>query len=95
MAQFNGERLKALRLGAKMTQQELADRAGMHRSRLNVIERGNRQPDLDHAIMLAQALDTTLDYLCELSTYPGDNWQTMKREELFNPHLLNEIVKST
>lgn len=41
-----GKRLKALRKGRKMTQEELADKLGLHNSYIGLLERGERIPSL-------------------------------------------------
>ena len=41
-----GKRLKAMRKGRKMTQEELADKLGLHNSYIGLLERGERIPSL-------------------------------------------------
>jgi len=55
-------RLKTLRLKYKLTQEELAELAGVNRSTLAWAERG-RIPSLTAALLIAQALGTTVEYL--------------------------------
>jgi len=44
--QVFGRRLKALRKERKMTQEELADKLGLHNSYIGLLERGERIPSL-------------------------------------------------
>lgn len=52
-----GERLRALRLDAELSQRELAARAGTHRPIIGRLERGLHVPDLDVLAGVARALD--------------------------------------
>ncbi|MFP4896326.1 helix-turn-helix domain-containing protein [Paraburkholderia sp. EG304] len=51
--------LRLLRDKQGMSQETLADRAGLHRTQLSVIERGHRNITLDTLISLAAALGVT------------------------------------
>ena len=51
-----GRRIKKLRKNRKMTQEELADSAGVERSYMGAIERGERSPTLDKIAAIAKAL---------------------------------------
>lgn len=51
-----GERLRKLRQNKGYTQEELADRAGMHFTYVGQIERGLRNPSLINLHKLAKAL---------------------------------------
>jgi transcriptional regulator with XRE-family HTH domain len=54
-----GQRLKQLRKAAKLTQEELAAKAGMVYKYLGSVERGERNITLRNLVRLARALDTT------------------------------------
>lgn len=59
-------RLRELRQAAGLTQQQLADRAGLHRVHVAHLETGGRRPDrlnLDTARRLADALGVGLEAL--------------------------------
>ncbi|MDP1722425.1 MAG: helix-turn-helix transcriptional regulator [Candidatus Gottesmanbacteria bacterium] len=54
-----GDRLRKLRASKQLTQEELADRAGMHFTYIGQIERGLRNPSLVNLHKLAKALHIT------------------------------------
>jgi transcriptional regulator with XRE-family HTH domain len=51
-----GARIRAARQAAGLTQQELADQAGLPQSRISAFERGAREPLLPHLQAIAAAL---------------------------------------
>ena len=58
-----GERLKELRHGQKLTQQQLAARLGVAKSVVSYYESGDRFPSYDVLIKIAHTFHTTTDYL--------------------------------
>ncbi|MGZ3146290.1 helix-turn-helix domain-containing protein [Lentzea chajnantorensis] len=75
MTQENGEldslvrkRIRALRLAQGWSLEELATRARLSPSSLSRIENGQRRLALDQLVVLARALDTSLDQLVETDT---------------------------
>ena len=48
--------LKRLRLSAGLSQESLADRAGLHRTYISSVERGQRNISLENIYALARAL---------------------------------------
>lgn len=56
-------RLSALRKEKKISQLELAEKAGIHPNVLGRYERGEASPSVDIASKLAIALEVSLDYL--------------------------------
>lgn len=58
-----GIHVKTLRLSKNLSQEELAERAGMHRTYIGMIERGERNPALLNLIRLAKALHIPLSQL--------------------------------
>jgi len=63
-----GERVRKLRLGRNLSQEELAFRAGVHRTYLGGIERGERNPSLKNIAAIAKALNITLSELFSFKT---------------------------
>ena len=59
-------KLKAVSTSAGLTQQELADRAGLSRKTVNTVENGVFTPSVLVALTLAQALGVPLDALFTL-----------------------------
>ena len=57
------QRLSALRKEKKISQQELAEKAGIHPNVLGRYERGEATPSVEMASKLANALGVSLDYL--------------------------------
>ena len=56
-----GSRLKELRTAAGVTQQGLADKAGVSRKTINTVENGVFIPSTIVALDLARALNTTVE----------------------------------
>jgi DNA-binding XRE family transcriptional regulator len=59
IAERFGENLRRLRRRAGMSQEELAERADLHRTQIGLIERGLRVGRIDTLIKLASALDAS------------------------------------
>ena len=55
-----GARIKELRRGLKLSQEELADRASLHWTYVSDLERGRQTPTLDVVNRLARAFGVTL-----------------------------------
>jgi transcriptional regulator with XRE-family HTH domain len=60
-----GLRLRALREKAGFSQEELAERAQVHRTYLSGIERGRRNPSLINLLRIAKALNLSISVLFE------------------------------
>ena len=58
-----GSRLKDIRTAAGLTQQALADQAGVSRKTINTVENGVFIPSTLLALDLARALETTVEAL--------------------------------
>ena len=56
-----GERLKALRLAAGLTQEKLAEQIGMRPQHLTRLETGGRTPSWETVLRIAKALNVSLD----------------------------------
>ena len=55
-----GDRIREARIQANLTQEGLAELAGMDRQAINRIEQGHASPLLDNLIRIADALDVPL-----------------------------------
>lgn len=55
-----GERVRVLRTQRHLSQEELAHRAGMHRTVIGFVERGEREIGISKLWPLAEALDTQI-----------------------------------
>ncbi len=58
-----GERIYSLRKARGLSQEELADAVGVSRQAVSKWELGESQPEVDKAVLLAQALGVTTDQL--------------------------------
>jgi transcriptional regulator with XRE-family HTH domain len=61
MADRFGERLRQVREGASLTQQELADRIGFHKLSVAKLEQGIREPTWPTVLDLADALSVSTE----------------------------------
>jgi transcriptional regulator with XRE-family HTH domain len=81
-----GRNVRTLREAAspRLSQERLADIAGLHRTEIGKIEQGKVDPRLTTLHLVAHALDTTLDNLAkELPVPPKrDPWGRYKRTEV-------------
>jgi transcriptional regulator with XRE-family HTH domain len=57
------QRLQAIRSRRSLSQDELAKRAGLQATAVSHFETGTRKPSFDNLRRLADALETTVDYL--------------------------------
>jgi len=64
------ENLLRLRQGRKLSQEELAARASVHRTQISLMESGKRLPRLDTLVKLAGALEVEVPRLVE-----GISWE--------------------
>ena len=58
-----GERLKRLRTGARMTQQELAERLGVSASAIGMYEQGRREPTFELLLRMGEMFGVSTDWL--------------------------------
>ena len=64
-------RLRELREKKGVTQIAMQIATGIDQSELSKMERGDRQPTLDQAIVLSRFFETSIDYLCEETDEPS------------------------
>lgn len=62
-----GEAIRRLRLGAKLSQEQLAERAGTDLTQVGGIERGVRNPSYTTLLRLADALETSVGEIATLA----------------------------
>jgi transcriptional regulator with XRE-family HTH domain len=92
-------RLKELRKQKALTQKELAQRIGANYQQLNKYECGLHTPPLDKLVSLAEALETTVDYLITgdpAQNVPLHNTQLLERFkalEGFNAQDQETVIK--
>jgi transcriptional regulator with XRE-family HTH domain len=70
-----GENLLRVRQARKLSQESLAELAGLHRTQVTLIERGLREPRMMTVIRLAGALEVSVSTLFE-----GITWNTRRGE---------------
>ena len=64
-------RLRQLRENKGITQIAMQIETGIDQSELSKMERGERTPTLDQAIILSRFFETSIDYLCEETDEPS------------------------
>ena len=62
---FNGRKVRELRKGMNLTQEQLADKINLNKTSISYFERNKRTPSMDTIIDLAYALNTTPYYLMD------------------------------
>lgn len=65
------QRLLSLRTQRGLNQEELAKRAGLQATAVSHFETGTRKPSFDNLRRLADALETTVDYLMGRTSDPA------------------------
>lgn len=74
LRQIMAENLRALRLAAHISQEELAELCGLHRTYISDIERCNRNVSIDNIERIANALHITAsDLLRERKKLDGNS----------------------
>ena len=63
LEQIFGQVVREVRIEVGISQEELADRAQLHRTYVSLLERGKRNPSLNVVQALATALGTTMTRL--------------------------------
>jgi transcriptional regulator with XRE-family HTH domain len=60
-----GQNIKKYRAIKGITQEELADRVGLHRTYISLLERGGKNVGIMNIIALAKCLEVSIDKLIE------------------------------
>ncbi len=58
-----GRNVRRIRTNRNLSQEVLAEKAGLHRTYIGSIERGERNVSLNNIVTIAQALNTSIDEL--------------------------------
>ncbi len=58
-----GHNVRRIRTDRNLSQEALAEKAGLHRTYVGSIERGERNISLNNIVTIAQALNTSIDEL--------------------------------
>ncbi len=66
--QLLGRRIKELRKAKKLSQEDLAERAGISTPYVSQIERGKENPTLDLLFKLTDALKVSLSEMCDFES---------------------------
>ncbi len=61
-----GQRVRELRTGRNLTQQQLADISGLHKNYIGMIERGERNPSLLNIEVLAKNFEISISELMKI-----------------------------
>ncbi len=58
-----GKRVKELRVNLKQTQEQFAQKTGLHKNYIGMVERGERNPSLINIQIIANGLDISISEL--------------------------------
>jgi transcriptional regulator with XRE-family HTH domain len=61
-----GKRVKELRLNLKLTQDQFAQKTGLHKNYIGMVERGERNPSLINIQVIANGLNITISDLMKI-----------------------------
>lgn len=90
MANSIGSKLKTLRKGRKLTQQELADKLGITRCTVSNYEVGRRSPHISELKRLADFYGVGLDYFGVTSTDEAFDLISRAKEVFNSPEVSKE-----
>lgn len=89
-----GEKLKKLRKGLKLTQQQLAERIGVTKSIISYYEAGERYPSYDVLVMLARIFHVTTDYLLDIEKKRVLDVSDLTEEDIFVLQTVADALKN-
>lgn len=73
LLQFIGERIRQIRKAKGLTQEELAEKAGINASYMGTVERGDRNISIETLEKIMQGLDVTLTDFFQFHEIENDN----------------------
>lgn len=68
-----GDRVRSLRTTRGLTQEQLAELTGFHRTYIGMIERGERNISLANIGVLADTFELSVSELCDFETKRGES----------------------
>ena len=80
--EYFGDKLRALRMEKKLTQNDLAARLGIVGAAVSSYEKSKQYPSVEVLIQLCQIFDVSADYLLGLSDDKNFNTSTLTDEQL-------------
>ena len=80
--EYFGDKLRALRMEKKLTQNDLAARLGIVGASVSSYEKSKQYPSVEVLIQLCQIFDVSSDYLLGLSDDKNFNTSTLTDEQL-------------
>ena len=93
--EYFGDKLRALRMEKKLTQNDLAARLGIVGASVSSYEKNKQYPSVEVLIQLCQTFGVSADYLLGLSDDKNFNTSTLTEEQLqIVLRLINEFEQS-
>lgn len=89
-----GAKLRTLRTGQKLTQQQLAERIGVAKSVVSYYESGDRYPSYDVLVRIAHVFHTSTDYLLDVSKENVVDVTGLSNEEIAVVRSVAEALKN-
>lgn len=78
------DKIREARKRAGMTQEQLANKAGMKKQEISRYERGDRTPKLENLSRIASALEVPIEYFLELQVFDTPEQFNAKRQEIID-----------
>lgn len=85
-----GKRLKELRMMSGLSQEALAEKLHISRSRIGMYEQGRRQPDFEMLEAIADTFNVNMDYLLKKESTIKDDLVAQRTQEALKFYSLIE-----